>query len=112
MQILDGRLIFSPSDLNRFLECRSLTALDLSVAGEHRIDAPLDLQSELLARKGQEHEHRYLASLEREERVEAIPAIARPSIAAFEQAQAQRIAAMCAGAPTIYQSRFFRRNVL
>ncbi len=107
MQILDGRLIFSPSDLNRFLECRSLTALDLSVAGEHRIDAPLDLQSELLARKGQEHEHRYLASLEREERVEAIPAIARPSIAAFEHAEAQTIAAMRAGAPTIYQAAFF-----
>lgn len=32
MQLLDGRLILSASDLNNYLACRHLTALDLARA--------------------------------------------------------------------------------
>ncbi|MGC8485437.1 MAG: TM0106 family RecB-like putative nuclease [Candidatus Baltobacteraceae bacterium] len=107
MQKLDGRLIFSPSDLHRYLECRTLTALDLSAVDEPGIAAPLDPQSELLVQKGRDRERRYLASLERHERVVAIPEIGNPSIAAFELAEASTIEAMNADASTIYQAAFF-----
>jgi hypothetical protein len=59
MQRADGRLIFSPSDLNHFLECEHLIQL------ERRRDppaprAPRDPHAELLARKGVEHERAWL----------------------------------------------------
>ncbi len=107
MQQLDGRLIFSPSDLHRYLECRSLTALDLSVADEPKTAAPLDPQSELLVRKGRDRERRYLDSLERQERVVTIPEIGNPSIAALQLAEETTRAAMSDGASTIYQAAFF-----
>ena len=54
----------SPSDLNNFLECEHLTALELDVArGE--LERPLvdNSQAELIRRKGEEHEAAYLAEL-------------------------------------------------
>ena len=107
MQKLDGRLIFSGSDLNRFLECRMLTALDLSVVGDRRREEEPDPQSELLARKGFEHERRYRAALEQTERVLAIPEIGTPSIPAYQLAEEQTSAAMREHLPTIYQGAFF-----
>jgi hypothetical protein len=64
MQQRDGSLLFSPSDLNHFLECEHLTALDLAVARcELARPALDDPQRALIARKGDEHEAQYLASL-------------------------------------------------
>ena len=64
MQRRNGNLLFSPSDLNHFLECEHLTALDLAVVrGELARPALDDPQRELIARKGDEHEARFLASL-------------------------------------------------
>src|SRR3954454_7588029 len=54
----------SPSDLNSFLECEHLVALELQVArgdlDRPRVDNP---QANLIRRKGDEHERAYLESL-------------------------------------------------
>ena len=65
MQLVDGRLLFSPSDLNNHLECEHLTRLELAVArgdlARPAIDNPT---ADFIARKGEEHEAAYLAGLE------------------------------------------------
>jgi hypothetical protein len=64
VQHLDGRILFSPSDLNAFLECEHLTQLELAVA-RHELERPIDEnpQADLVKRKGDEHEAVYLAQL-------------------------------------------------
>src|SRR3982751_2183709 len=64
MQKRDDRILFSPSDLNAFLECEHLTQLELAVA-RHELERPADEnpQAELVRRKGDEHEAAYLAAL-------------------------------------------------
>src|SRR2546421_2717962 len=75
MKMLDGRLHFSPSDLNGFLACEHLTRLDIAfVRGE--LDKPVfeNPEAELIKRKGDEHEASFLAGLrERGLHVEEIP---------------------------------------
>ena len=69
MQSRDGRLSFSPTDLNAFLDCEHLTTLGLAVArGE--LDKPWrhNPHAELIRRKGEEHEDRYLDRLQQEGR--------------------------------------------
>src|SRR5439155_3788390 len=59
-----GRLLLSPSDLRGFLACPHLTTLELRVArGEFAKPHRHDPHSELIRRKGDEHERRYLAQL-------------------------------------------------
>jgi predicted RecB family nuclease len=58
---------FSPSHLNDFLECEHLAALGLAVSrGELARPAADDPQSELIRRKGEQHERAYLARLRAE----------------------------------------------
>jgi predicted RecB family nuclease len=59
------RLAFSPSDLSDFLACEHLTTLELRVArgGLPRREAAEDAQADLIRRKGDEHEARYLSRL-------------------------------------------------
>src|SRR5437762_14379132 len=57
--------VFSPSDLNNYLECEHLTALELRVArGELTRPERDNAQAELIRRKGEEHEAAYLRELE------------------------------------------------
>ena len=65
MQRVDGQFVYAASDLNKFLECKRLTELD-ALAVRNRLewpDAQEDEQAELIRRKGEEHEQRYLALL-------------------------------------------------
>jgi predicted RecB family nuclease len=64
----DG-LLFSPSDLNAFVACPHLTTLELAVA-RGGLERPfrVNLHAELIRRKGEEHERRYLARLRAEGR--------------------------------------------
>ncbi|HEY8644550.1 MAG TPA: TM0106 family RecB-like putative nuclease [Gaiellaceae bacterium] len=64
MKQRDGSILFSPSDLNAFLECEHLTQLEFSVA-RHELERPADEnpQADLVKRKGEEHEAVYLAQL-------------------------------------------------
>src|SRR5262245_65547653 len=64
MQRLNGELLFSPSDLSGFLACEHLTQLELAVAlQEGRRPSYENAYAELLRRKGEEHEHAFLAAI-------------------------------------------------
>jgi predicted RecB family nuclease len=64
VQPADGRLLFSPTDLNAFLACEHLTTLQLAVArGELERPFRHNPHAELIRRKGEEHEAAYLAGL-------------------------------------------------
>jgi predicted RecB family nuclease len=57
-------LVFSPSDLNAFLACPHLTALQVAVAlDEIKKPFRVNAHAELIRRKGEEHEVAYLAEL-------------------------------------------------
>ena len=65
MQLRDGRLALSPSDLSAHLACPHLTQLDLRAArGELSKPRLADPHTDLIRRKGDEHEAAYLARLE------------------------------------------------
>ena len=112
MQHVRSAIHFSPSDLNRFLECEHLITLDrtLTVRGpRHR-----DPHAELLAAKGLEHERAWLRRFASEGRriVEIEPLSARseaassPVAADWEKAAAQTEEAMRGSADVIYQGVF------
>src|SRR5205814_3273381 len=66
MEQRNGGILFSPSDLNAFLECEHLTQLELAVArGEIARSGDANPQAELVKRKGDEHEKAYLEALTR-----------------------------------------------
>jgi len=101
MQLRDGSFVFSPSDLNDFLECEHLTALELAVArGELARPHRDDPQGDLIRRKGEEHEAAHLAALE----ADGLD-IARIKLDDnWEAAAAATEQAMRAGADVVYQA--------
>jgi predicted RecB family nuclease len=108
MQLLDGRLLLAPTDLNEFLLCRHLVGLNLAaVRGEVKPPDAADPHAELIARKGGEHERRHLAGL-RAQGLEIVE-IAQPrqEITAIEAAAAATHDAMRRGSPIIYQGVLF-----
>ena len=109
MQQVDDQLILSASDLNNYLACAHLTALDLARARGEEVGEPeRGADAELLARKGDEHEERYLRRLKEEGRevVEIAADGGSPeALAAAVQATEE---AMRAGAEVIFQGAFLR----
>src|SRR5215218_1775343 len=101
MQLRDGSFVFSPSDLNDFLECEHLTALELAVArGELARPHRDDPQGDLIRRKGEEHEAAHLSALE----ADGLD-IARIKLDDnWEAAAAATEQAMRAGADVVYQA--------
>ncbi len=65
MERRGGQILFSPTDLNDFLACEHLAALELAATPRPGRDDP---QVELIRRKGEEHERGYLAALRAEGR--------------------------------------------
>jgi predicted RecB family nuclease len=64
VQRRDGRLLFSPTDLQGFLACAHLTQLELAAAlGELNRPERENPQGDLIRRKGEEHEAAHLSSL-------------------------------------------------
>jgi predicted RecB family nuclease len=103
MQLVDGRLVFSPSDLNNHLECEHLSRLELAVAwGELARPAIDNPTADFIARKGEEHEAAYLGSLKVERRE------VRTIEFAFDWAAAAAATeeAVHEGADVIYQACF------
>ncbi len=99
-----SRLLFSPSDLNAFLECEHLTQLELAVA-RHELERPVaeNPQADLVKRKGDEHEAAYLAQLLADGRtVTEIPF----ENLDFDEAAHATEQAMRDGADVIYQACF------
>ncbi len=109
MQLIDGRLLYAASDLNNYLECRRLTELDALVArGKRPRPQDEDAQAQLLRRKGEEHEQRFLEAMHARYG-DAVVCFTRPepSLEAFALAERQTRAAMASGAPIVYQATFF-----
>jgi predicted RecB family nuclease len=109
MQCIDGRFVYSTSDLTNYVECKRLTELEALVARAKLTRPPDDDErAALIRRKGEEHEQRFLSSLQ-DRYGRRIVSIARPeaSLAAFADAEKQTRAAMATGAPIIYQATFF-----
>ncbi len=103
------KLILSASDLNNYLACAHLTTLDLARArGELEVEPERGADAEPLARKGDEYEDRYLASLKAGGREVVGIAQGDGSHAALLEAAARTEEAMRAGAEVIYQATFLR----
>ncbi len=105
MQSTDNGLLLSASDLVAFLECEHLSALDLRVARRLEAIEPTRTDStDLVARKGDEHERAFLDSLiARRADVVVVPSVIDGDVSDHEARQ-QTEAAMRAGAEVIYQA--------
>jgi uncharacterized protein len=65
MQLIDGQPVFAATDLVGFLACEHLVGLELAaLAGLVAKPERLDPEMDLIAKRGDEHEKRYLAGLE------------------------------------------------
>jgi predicted RecB family nuclease len=99
MQRLGERVLFSPSDLNHFLECEHLVRLDRA----RDPDTPRggrDEHAELLARKGAEHERAWLERFIAEGRRVAVIDCSDRN---WERGAAETMAAMREGVDVVYQ---------
>ncbi|MGE0065833.1 MAG: TM0106 family RecB-like putative nuclease [Solirubrobacterales bacterium] len=109
MQIVGDNLILSASDLNNYLACAHLTALDLARARGEGVGEPdRGADAELLARKGDEHEAAYLARLKAEGCGVVEIAVDDGTPEALAAAVAATEDAMRGGAEVIYQGAFLR----
>jgi predicted RecB family nuclease len=103
VKLRDGRINLSPSDLANYLACRHLTTLELQVAHE-QLERPYrhNPHADLIRRKGDEHEARYLASLG-----DGVLTVGDPREIGWEAATAATEQVIREGAPIIHQAAFF-----
>ena len=107
MELVDGQLIFSATDLINHLECPHLTHLNIEVAlGRENLEPSRSDTTNLVARKGDEHERAYLAQLAAEGR-EVVEIENEPGLEGTRRGARQTVAAMKAGAEVIYQGVLF-----
>src|SRR4051812_7845372 len=103
MQRINDRIVFSPSDLNHFLDCVYLTRLDRDAVDGRVVDTRRSGEADLLAAKGEAHEHAQLEQFRREGR--SIAEIADPGNSAdWAAVAAASRHAMQAGADVVYQA--------
>ena len=113
MQLIDGALIVSATDLVGFLECDHLVTLEMArTRGE--VDKPFrdDPQLKLLQERGYAHERLYIAQLEAAGRtvVEMTRGVAATP-AELRAADAETVEAMRAGTDVIFQAHVLRRSL-
>ena len=108
MHLLGGTIVVSASDLAESLSCEHLTALNLSAAGGTTTKPPREEGSAaVLARRGDDHEQRYLqALLDAGKSVVEVPR-GESSSDGLYAAEAATLEAMRTGADIIYQATFF-----
>jgi uncharacterized protein len=111
MDRIDGRPVYSATDLVAFLACEHLTQLErAAIAG--LVERPIrdDPELDVIRKRGFQHEARYLADLRAEGRV-AVEIEQDGSIAdrgdQLRAAATATIDAMAAGHDVIYQATFF-----
>jgi uncharacterized protein len=111
MQLIDGAPVYSASDLVGFLECEHLTALErAALAGLAARPVLDDPELDVLRRRGELHERRYLDLLRTDGR--SVVEIARDGSsqdhgAELRAAAEETTTAMTAGTDVIYQATFF-----
>jgi predicted RecB family nuclease len=92
MRKFDEQLVCSPTDLSAFLACPHLTVLELAVArGELEKPFRPNLHADLIRRKGDEHERRYLEGLQAQGLTIVEPATATETEAAIQAHEADVI---------------------
>jgi predicted RecB family nuclease len=110
MQLIDGRAVYSATDLVGYLACEHLTQLERATAAGlvQRPDRP-DPELDVIRRRGEQHERRYLADLEAEGRSVARVERDRDEARADEldRMAAETVDAMRAGVDVVYQATFF-----
>ena len=100
-----GTLVLSPSDLSAYVACPHLTTLELAVTrGELVKPYRHNPHADLIRRKGNEHEARYLASLGN------VVEIGKPWEIGWDEAAALTEQAVCDGARFVYQATFVDGN--
>lgn len=105
MQLQEGHLSLSPSDVTAFLACEHLTTLQLRVAsGELEVQQVPNEQAELVFRKGLEHERAFVAQLRKEGKT--VREIMLESRLDWERARAETVEAMGEGVDVVYQAVF------
>jgi predicted RecB family nuclease len=114
MELADGQLIFPATDLINHLECPHLTQLDIEVArGGVDLTETRSDTTELVARKGDEHERAYLEQLIADGRevveIEGDPRLGgrTPGLESTREGAQHTVEAMRAGAEVIYQGVLF-----
>ncbi|MCA9848527.1 MAG: TM0106 family RecB-like putative nuclease, partial [Dehalococcoidia bacterium] len=114
MQIIDGQLIYSATDLVGFIECTHLANLNRAVA-ERKLEPPHEKDPVLdrIAQRGYEHEQRFLAGLQHESggltvvEVSEDPDRERPILERLRRGREATLDAMRSGADVIYQAVLF-----
>jgi uncharacterized protein len=108
MQVLEGEIVLSPTDLTGFAACEHLTQLELSAArGECERPTREDPMLDVLTRRGGEHETKHVERLIGQGKQVVRIADREWSRAALADAEAETLAAMQAGVDVIYQATFF-----
>ena len=106
MQLIDGKAVYSATDLVGFLACEHLTNLERA-ALQGLLKRPMRVDPELdrVAQRGLEHEERFLGELRAAGR--EVVEITRDAGAELRAAADDTAAAMRRGADVIYQATFF-----
>jgi predicted RecB family nuclease len=109
MQILEGQLVLSATDLVGHLACEHLTTLELGAAkGEWSRPFHDDPELDLLQKKGLEHERRCLERFEAEGKtIVPLEAGSLMSLNALHEAEARTLETMRSRAQVIYQATLF-----
>ncbi|MGQ0606940.1 MAG: TM0106 family RecB-like putative nuclease [Chloroflexota bacterium] len=110
MQLIDGRPVFSATDLVGYLACEHLTALErAALAGLVKRPMRADPELDVIRERGLRHEARYLSDLTATGR--AVVEIARNDDEErgdrIRRQAEETIAAMASGADVIFQATFF-----
>jgi predicted RecB family nuclease len=103
MQVRNGRVALSPSDVTAYLACEHLSSLSLQVARGELVAPPFENdQAELIFRKGREHEDAYLRRLKDEGR--GVAEISLEPDLDWERAARETEEAMREGVDVVYQA--------
>lgn len=110
MRFIGSDLILATTDLTKFVRCDYATLMDHGTKNgtitplAHRPPSPM---TELIARKGDEHEHTYVERLRAEGKQIVTVEKAPWTLDALRRAEAETLAAMRSGADFVYQAAFF-----
>jgi uncharacterized protein len=108
MNLIDGGVVLSPSDLVGFLACEHLTQLEI-VAARGRVPRPVraDPELDLLARRDEVHERTQLDAMRAAGRTVVEVGDHEETLAGLRAAEAETLTAMRSGADVVYQASFF-----